>query len=38
MEGRMIELTADLSLGDGAATFLTTSLSPAYIDENMGTS
>ncbi len=38
MEGRMIDVTADLGLGEGTATFLTTSLSPAYIDENKGTS
>jgi glutamate N-acetyltransferase/amino-acid N-acetyltransferase len=33
-----IEIAADLKLGHGAATFLTTDLSPAYIDENMRTS
>jgi len=38
LAGRMIELTADLGLGDGVAAVLTTDLSPAYIDENMRTS
>jgi glutamate N-acetyltransferase/amino-acid N-acetyltransferase len=33
-----IELVADLGLGDGQATMLTTDLSHAYIDENMRTS
>jgi glutamate N-acetyltransferase/amino-acid N-acetyltransferase len=38
LEGRMVEVAADLGLGDGEATFLTTDLSPAYIAENMRTS
>jgi glutamate N-acetyltransferase/amino-acid N-acetyltransferase len=38
LEGRMVELSADLGLGGGQATFLTTDLTPAYIDENMRTS
>ena len=38
MAGRVIELTADVGLGDGEAAVLTTDLSPAYIDENMRTS
>jgi glutamate N-acetyltransferase/amino-acid N-acetyltransferase len=33
-----IEIVADLGLGDGDATMLTTDLSHAYIDENMRTS
>lgn len=36
--GRYLEVTADLGLGDGTAGILTTDLSHAYIDENMGTS
>jgi glutamate N-acetyltransferase/amino-acid N-acetyltransferase len=38
LEGRMVEVVADLGLGDGEATLLTTDLSPAYIAENMRTS
>jgi glutamate N-acetyltransferase/amino-acid N-acetyltransferase len=38
LEGRMVEITADLGLGDGHAAFLTTDLSPGYIAENMRTS
>jgi glutamate N-acetyltransferase/amino-acid N-acetyltransferase len=38
MAGRMVELTADLGLGDGEAAILTSDLSPGYIDENMRTS
>lgn len=38
MQGRNIEVVADLGLGDGTATILTNDLSHAYIDENMGTS
>jgi glutamate N-acetyltransferase / amino-acid N-acetyltransferase len=38
MQARDIEIVADLRLGHGEATFLTTDLSPAYIDENMRTS
>lgn len=36
--GRVVELTADLGLGDGAATVTTTDLTPEYIAENMRTS
>jgi glutamate N-acetyltransferase/amino-acid N-acetyltransferase len=35
---RHLEITADLGLGDGRAGVLTTDVSHAYIDENMGTS
>jgi len=38
MQGRDIEIGADLRQGSATATFLTTDLSPAYIDENMRTS
>ena len=38
MEGRLVDITADLGLGDGEAAMLTTSLSPAYIAENQETS
>jgi glutamate N-acetyltransferase/amino-acid N-acetyltransferase len=38
MAGRDITITADLRLGSGRATVLTTDLSHAYIDENRGTS
>jgi glutamate N-acetyltransferase/amino-acid N-acetyltransferase len=38
MQGRDIEIMADLRQGHGEATFLTTDLSPAYIEENMRTS
>ena len=38
MQGRELEVVADLGLGDGTATILTNDLSHAYIDENMGTS
>ncbi len=38
MAGSEIEIVADLRLGHGRATFLTTDLSPAYIAENMRTS
>jgi glutamate N-acetyltransferase/amino-acid N-acetyltransferase len=38
MAGHDIEIVADLRQGHGAATFMTTDLSPAYIDENMRTS
>jgi glutamate N-acetyltransferase / amino-acid N-acetyltransferase len=38
LAGRHIEVTADLGLGSGRAGILTTDLSHAYIDENMGTS
>jgi glutamate N-acetyltransferase/amino-acid N-acetyltransferase len=36
--GRVVELTADLGLGDGEAVVTTTDLSPEYIAENMRTS
>src|SRR5207248_10479281 len=38
LQGRRIELGADLGLGTGEATILTNDLTPAYIDENMRTS
>ena len=38
MAGRDVVVTADLGLGSGAATVLTTDLGPGYIAENMGTS
>jgi glutamate N-acetyltransferase/amino-acid N-acetyltransferase len=38
MSAPYIEITADLGLGDGAASVLTNDLTHAYIDENMGTS
>ncbi len=38
MDGRMIEITAGLGLGEAEATFLMTALSPAYIAENERTS
>jgi glutamate N-acetyltransferase/amino-acid N-acetyltransferase len=38
LAGRHIEVTADLGLGAGRGAILTTDLSHAYIDENMGTS
>ena len=38
LEGRHIELSAHLGLGDGRATVLTNDLTHAYIDENMRTS
>lgn len=38
LAGSEIEIVADLRLGHGRATFLTTDLSPAYIAENMATS
>lgn len=38
MAGHDVEIFADLRQGHGEATFLTTDLSPAYIDENMRTS
>ena len=38
LQGRGVEITADLGLGAGAATILTNDLTPAYIDENMRTS
>ena len=38
LQGRRIELAADLGIGEGEATILTNDLTPAYIDENMRTS
>jgi len=38
LQGRNVEITADLGLGDGSAAILTNDLTPAYIDENMRTS
>ena len=37
-EGRRIEITVTLGLGDGAGEVITTDLSHAYVDENMGKS
>ncbi len=38
MQGRRLDLTIDLGQGPGAADIITTDLSHAYVDENMGTS
>jgi glutamate N-acetyltransferase/amino-acid N-acetyltransferase len=38
MQGRDLEITVDLGLGAARAEVLTTDLSHAYIDENMGDS
>jgi len=38
MTGRRLDLHVDLGMGDGAARIITTDLTHAYIDENMGTS
>jgi glutamate N-acetyltransferase/amino-acid N-acetyltransferase len=38
LQGRRIELSADLGVGEGEGTILTNDLTPAYIDENMRTS
>ncbi len=38
MAGRDIEIVADLGLGEGTAMVITSDLTHAYIDENMGTS
>ncbi len=38
LRGSLVELGADLGLGDGAAEMLTTDLGPGYISENMRTS
>jgi glutamate N-acetyltransferase/amino-acid N-acetyltransferase len=38
MAGRMIEIVADLGVGDGAGVILTNDLTHGYVDENMGTS
>ena len=38
LQGRRVEITADLGLGHAEAAILTNDLTPAYIDENMRTS
>jgi glutamate N-acetyltransferase/amino-acid N-acetyltransferase len=38
MAARDLQITCDLDLGEGDATVTTVDLTPAYIDENMGTS
>lgn len=38
LEGHEIDLSCDLGLGTGTATILTSDLTHAYVDENMGTS
>ena len=38
LQGRRIELRADLGMGQGEGTILTNDLTPGYIDENMRTS
>ncbi|MCY4036012.1 MAG: bifunctional glutamate N-acetyltransferase/amino-acid acetyltransferase ArgJ [bacterium] len=38
MTGRRLDLHVDLGLGEGSARVITTDLTHAYIDENMGTS
>ena len=38
MTGRQLDLHVDLGMGDGSARIITTDLTHAYIDENMGTS
>lgn len=38
LAGELVEISADLGVGSGRATILTTDLSPAYIAENMRTS
>ena len=38
MTGRRLDLHVDLGIGDGAARIITTDVTHAYIDENMGTS
>ena len=38
LAGERVEVTADLGLGTGEATMVTTDLGPGYIAENMGTS
>jgi glutamate N-acetyltransferase/amino-acid N-acetyltransferase len=38
MEGRDLQIDVDLGLADGRAEVLTTDLTHAYIDENMGDS
>jgi glutamate N-acetyltransferase/amino-acid N-acetyltransferase len=38
LQGRHVDITADLGLGDGEGLILTNDLTPGYIDENMRTS
>lgn len=38
MQGRALDLVADLGIGDGTSWVLTNDLTHAYVDENMGTS
>jgi len=38
LQGRRVEITADLGLGAGTGVILTNDLTPGYIDENMRTS
>lgn len=38
MEGRYLEIVADLGVGDGEGSIYTNDLTHAYVDENMGTS
>lgn len=38
LEGRRIEITLALGIGDGSGAIITTDLSHAYVDENMGKS
>ncbi len=38
MDGRYLDIVADLKLGDGTGSVLTNDLTHAYVDENMGTS
>ncbi|MYG93693.1 MAG: bifunctional glutamate N-acetyltransferase/amino-acid acetyltransferase ArgJ [Acidimicrobiia bacterium] len=38
MAGRHLELNVDLGMGNGTARIITTDLTHAYVDENMGTS
>jgi glutamate N-acetyltransferase/amino-acid N-acetyltransferase len=38
LQGRRLEISADLGLGGGQGVIITNDLTPAYIDENMRTS
>jgi glutamate N-acetyltransferase/amino-acid N-acetyltransferase len=38
LQGRRVDITADLGLGSGTGVILTNDLTPGYIDENMRTS